>query len=88
MTAGSSWTASEARDGSWSVQHADGRRRYTGFSDGEARVIAAALNGIRRVKITDNVFVRGQAAAAGAEFDLPLADARELVASKRAVFVA
>lgn len=83
----SSWSTVEAKDGSWVVQHAAGQRRYAGFSEGEARVVAAALNQLRRVRITGSVLLGGRPVGAGAEFDLPLTEARTLVSSKQAVFV-
>jgi hypothetical protein len=84
----SSWSAIEAKDGSWSVEHADGRRRCPGFSAGEAASVAAALNSLRRVRTVKDVFVRGQSVAAGVLFDLPANEARTLVAGKSAEFVA
>jgi hypothetical protein len=83
----SRWTVIEAKDGSRTVQHTAGERRYTGFTEGEARVVAAALNQLRRVRIMRDVLVRGQPVSAGAEFDLPQSEAWTFVLAKQAVFV-
>jgi len=81
------WTASATRDGTWVVAHVDGRRRFSELSEGEAVAIAAALNGLRRIRVTGAVLLGGRPVGAGAECDLPAAEARSLVSQKHATFV-
>ena len=78
-TAAVEWTAVEMSAGSWEIQHSAGRR----FTEDEARLVAEALNGLRRVRvrIISSCLIDGRAVAAGSVLDLPLREAQNLVSN-------
>jgi len=79
------WTI-EPPGADYFVSNPDGRRLGP-FSDGEARAVSTALNGLTRVRLLRSVMIPGGPGQIGQVVDVPAPLAQEFVAYKTAEVV-